>query len=322
MSNKCLVTKLKGSVDNTDLPIFMAFRIDLKPLSGRGGDYCYAAIGSGNSPLTVTSKIPYHLAGGSASTAPVTIPANTIYPFGFFSNEVPEGATEEALVVSGDIYSMTAITFYDTANWFSIKKPDHTSMLYSSNLICDVCGPDEAVKPSVKVFTLNDTTIDGGNYAKVFEHADDLVYLLGVSIGGVKCLVNTADIAGCKNLKYVNTRVNGSVVDLPRSVISLWSPTSATHGNLEDFVEDRRNNGVTEGFLCIHNATTAWNMRYNNTRIINLDPSVMPTTGDTVHNTYFVWTASTMGFTSTKPAGFVDYSSPYPAAVAALNGEI
>ena len=321
MSNNCLVTKLKGTVQNDNLPIFNTIRVDLLSSTSREGESNIILIGTGNETVTITSKVPFHISSPeSQSYYEYTLLVNSLYSIVFISSEVGDQFIKNAVLVSGGIYSLTAFSFYGNCGWFAVSNVDKESLLCSNNIISYVCSFGQRTKQQIEVLTIDDTIITRYNYSSIIPVNNNIKFISGNNINGSPIGVNASDLQKMPVLQKVRVRINGSIVDLPITVNELQSVSSITNGNIEDFVSDRRAKGKTSGYLAIANPNIYWNIYYNGTRIINYPSSVIPM--DENNRTYLVWTESTIQFTDVAPEGFNHYGSIYWATKAVLDGNL
>lgn len=321
--NDCLVTKLKGTVQNDSLPILNTIRIDL--LEAVNGERISTEetllIGTGASPVVINSAVPFHV--GSSSTQAVTnytLNANTLQNFVFVKTEMPTAYTVNAVTISGGIYDLQALMYYLNAGWFNIK--DNDSLKYAAGLLSQTCTPSEKACDTSKIIVIDDK--DAGNnlvsYPSVFTKPmtnTKILWGLNLDAYEAKQLIDNNTIDNVPNVEHLNMRYYGIILNLPLSVKALYTPSSLTTGTLEEFVADRRSKGKTSGVIAFNRPQYTWVVTYNGVAIKDMSQSERPIINDWV---YFVWDVSSMGFASSVPEGFKIYDSLFVATQDAING--
>lgn len=323
MANNCLVTKLKGTVQNGSLPILNTIRIDL--LEAVNGERVVneetLLIATGASPVVITSVVPFHVGNSSTQTVTnYTLAANTLQNFVFIKTEMPTAYTANAVTISGGVYDLQALVYYLNTGWFKIK--DNESLQYAAGLVSQACTPDEEAWNTSKIIAIDDK--DAGNtsvsYPSVLpELMTNIKILWGLNLdgNGNKPIIDNNTIDNIPNVEHLNMRYSGIILSLPLSVKALYTPSSLTTGTLEEFVADRRSKGKTSGCIAFYTPQYTWVVTYQNVAIKDMDTTVRPI----INNwSYFVWDASTMGFVSSVPEGFKTYSGLFGATQDAING--
>ena len=324
MTNNCLLTKLKGTVQNDNLPILNTIRIDL--LEAVNGDRIGAEetliIATSNSPVVVKSTVPFHVGSGtSQAVTEYTINSiNAVQNFIFKKEEMPTAYTVNAVTISGGIYDLQAITYYFNVGWFKIK--DNEGLQYAAGLVSQTCTPSEKACNTSKIIVIDDK--DAGNsfvsYPSVLpELMTNIKILWGLNLdgNGSKPIIDNDTIDNIPNVEHLNMRYNGTILSLPLSAKALYNPSSLTTGTLEEFVADRRSKGKTSGVIAFNTPQYTWVVTYNGVAIKDMSLSERPIINDWA---YFVWDASLMGFASSVPAGFKVYSSLFDATQDAISG--
>lgn len=321
--NDCLVTKLKGTVQNDSLPILNTIRIDLLAAVGgeRLGNTETLLIATGGSSVVINSAVPFHV--GNASTQAVTsytLAANTLQNFVFVKTEMPTAYTANAVTISGGIYDLQALVYYLNVGWFNIK--DNDSLKYASGLVSQACTPDEEAWNTSKIIAIDDK--DAGNspvsYPSVLPESRanaKILWCLNLDANGSKPMLKQEGIENVPNLEHLTARFSGNINELPLSIKALYTPSSVTLGSLEEFVADRRSRGKTSGCIAFYTPQYTWVVTYQDTAIKDLDTTTRPIIDN---YSYFVWDASTMGFASSVPEGFKVYSSLFGATQDAISG--
>lgn len=321
--NDCLVTKLKGTVQNDSLPILNTIRIDLLEAVGneRLGNTETLLIATGDSPVVINSAVPFHV--GSSSTQAVTnytLAGNTLQNLVFVKTEMPTTYIANAVTISGGIYDLQALVYYLNVGWLNIK--DNDSLKYASGLVSQVCTPSENAWDTSKIIAINDK--DAGNntvsYPSVFTKPMTnikMIWGLNMDGNGTKPMVGNNTIDNIPNVEHLIMRYNGTILNLPLSIKALYVTSSLTTGSLEEFVADRRSRGKTSGVIAFYTPQYTWVVTYQGTAIKDLDTTTRPIIDN---YSYFVWDASTMGFASSVPEGFKVYSSLFGATQDAING--
>lgn len=323
MANNCLVTKLKGTVQDGSLPILNTIRVDLLSSDLRIGDIETLLIGTGVSPVVIESQVPFHIGSTSAaSVTQYTIPANTLQNIVFTSSEMPSGALDNAFSIRGGIYGLTSFTYYLNSGWFTIKDADYNSLKFAGDLVNQVCKSKDEAFASVQIITIDDK--DSGNlgqkYPYIFTDTKDTVKILWSlqnTATGIKPMIVKDVTDKLPNVEHLSIRFTGNINTLPLSVKALYAVSSETVGSLEEFVADRRSRGKTSGVLAFYTPQYTWPVTYQGTAIKDMSLSERPIISNW---SYFVWDASAMGFSSSVPEGFTTYDSLFAATRDAING--
>ena len=323
MANDCLVTRLKGTVQNDNLPILNTIRINLLAAGLRIGTEETILIGTGNSAVEIKSQVPFHI--GSASNPAVTqytIPMNYLQNIVFTSSDMPSGAVDNAVTISGGVYDLTSLVYYWYCGWFKINGADYTTLGYAEDLVNQVCTSEIEALDNVEILCIDDK--DAGNNVRTYPNIlpstkTSVKILWGIYIDNVMAtpIIDKNTLAKMPNLEHLNMRFYGNIKDIPLNVKVLYKPSSSTTGTLEEFVADRRSKGETSGVIAFNTPQYTWVVTYNGVAIKDMSQGERPIIDNW---SYFVWDASSMGFASSVPAGFKVYSSLFGATQDAING--
>lgn len=312
MANNCLVTKLKGVVDNNKLPVINTLYLDLLPGMPIGGDVMLV-LTTGEKTVTVTashqmsrSVTPYNL----VTITNEVVPVYTIYTLYVKQEDIGSNGVQKLIKIEGDgIYDFTALVCnYQNLLGMSEKYCSLSSVKYMNNLlkfgVSDYSF--DIVPDSVKLLIsqaknmIDINPLVSKNVQEIQEGT-----ITGMSKATVSIDNRSKNIS---SLLVFNIVIEGNVANLPYNTKVLGTPTSGTQGNLEDFVASARSFDRTSGWLAIKNPNGYWpNLKYTGKTIAQLNQE-NPGTVPVINNVaYLTWDAQSMSWASQQPEGSQRY---------------
>ena len=264
MTNDCLVTKLKGVVNNETLPKFGMITFHV------------------NNPENLTDKMTYFKYADSTEATKNFYEVGSGVTADFITSQIYPRFTGEGYVRVKNKYNITDIVISSRYQSDSVTPSIDMdiSQLSYNNLQSISCTPQglhitnlkdlQILKPTLKGITLNERDI--------------LVHQLSGDISDLAKFVNLETL----NLSYISNKVHGTMEQVATLFPKLNSLGDLTDtkwlaGSIEDFVTVRRSQGVNDGSVY-----TKWgifsNVTFNGEKLKGQD------------NTPFSWTATTITY--------------------------
>ena len=324
MSNtECLITKLKGSFENNNLPIYNHVTFDYMGGISVGNTSLY--IKTGNENVTVKSTVPFkRTVEGDPDQYEYTIPANGQSPF-YFENL---GTNKiERFVSISNMYSIKEVFFNgqdSSVNFVPSIENNLEGMLKFAPLeqIGGFFGSgDLSVIPFPS--TLKNINFEGRGKSAAL----DITPLLECPIQKISVNrdPNTASYAGMalSEATKANTTlrvivyasVRGSITDVPKNIMCLPVGTAAASGSLEDLVSRFNEEGRTERYMALFYINSASNVMYNGKSLkAHLSDGDIPLVQ--IQSNYsaaiLTWDISgNIAFDTSVPLGLEKYTSDY-----------
>ena len=284
---ECLITRLKGSVNNNDLPVFNVLNIVLGTYSGNRDDF-YFRIESGEEPITIKASSGYESLSG-ATVYEYSLPANS-YAEGYLNNVVGNTLSVESVYTFRSIrlnkgFSSAKITGMSSAGEYgSLEKIQLWDNILSVGDLSDFKGL-KAVVLGGNSSTINDMETFAPNNT-------GMVLLNGVT-------VSTSFLSNMADLQNVDI-VKGDVSLLPTGLRRFILDQNGT-GSIDGYVAKLRTAGKTSGSIKMEYAKTASNAYIGDISVKQycIDNSI------TSNTTYLVWDSNTISITEIKPSDYV-----------------
>lgn len=298
MSNNCLVTKLKGAVQNENLPIYNVAFISISSRINNFG--CYFSTGS-NGNVKLTSKVPFLPFGTQTKVIEYTISANSSL---YFTIEASDFTSDEEMK---DLITIE--------NYYNCKMAITYNGNYSKSLFAEL-APYQNVESLLKVCplelasipknnhsidvndatyyltfnNLDDSSANFGNYGKYFM-MPNIEVITGDSSEGALLIDGTDDYSD-SNLLYLGGCFHGQTTHLPYKLRFLYA--AWLQGRIEDFVSMAIAKGRTTGALIVAGLTYGDGVTYNGKTLhTHFNENVLPMLGGGSGAGYcFVWDAA------------------------------
>lgn len=309
MSNNCLVTKLKGVVDNDNLPRLGIVSVDYVSNPDNKQRMTFQ-IFSPTKDVHVKSKVLFKPYGTDLMVTEFTALAGVGVYGTISSSDIPSASVED-IVEFDNMYDLTL--FAVTNRMGKIRPANNIESLYKyANLeIVSLNNDEDFTDIPDSAYGIVFSTMGNGYGIKTF----DLDHILD-NRPNLEALFkpgNDNDMFALKmrknhnshtTMKYSFISLQGNITDLPRnmeavSVISL-------SGNVEDYVARMRELGRTLGFITFFGAYYGM-VKYNNTSLKTLIDN------NTIHNfgtggyytPILTWTADSIAFATSLPEGAI-----------------
>ena len=326
MSNNCLVTKLKGSVQNDNLPRFNQSLLDYL---GRTDSYNSSSVDlmlmvdtSASDPVKVITAVDMHRNTASGELAREF----TINP-GFFNSiqatkeEIGTNPISNLFKIDNGIYDLCKLSIPIGINYAKVKTNLQSILTYGKVYALGLAiGQDNHDFPT-------DISSDIIEYISVICNYDgdqsfnltlpDTAHFPALKVVNVAA-ANSNYAPTVKNIsegvEYIRAcRFNGNISYLPSSLKGTSRQlfnTAKASGTLESFVEKARLSGRTSGYLLMEivNYASATNITLNNVTLANIIASTPPPAVTIGTNNYYVltWDANTISWGDTAPADALD----------------
>lgn len=289
---KCLVTKLKGSVQNNNLPVFNVITLDFAGVSGQS----QLVVGANSENVIVTFAASVHDSSPSgtqiAANTPITVDANTRK--GFFT--VNNQAAVDNFVRIENIYNLESLISTSGFSFNQTAKSGLPSLAYLDNLV-----QFGGMMESINIFNCKKLFLGAVNpNAEYIVEGDTIQYV--TSAGGF-----ISD--GPDSIQKLSMRWKGDVKDFPAQLRYYKQQSGQTFGELANFVAKARLAGRTTGYLVLawlDNGFYDANITLNGVSLKD-NEAVTPVTIDDTSCAVLQWDASTISFGTSKPADFSQY---------------
>lgn len=310
MANDCLVTKLKGEVQNDNLPILgvasFNYGREFAPNDVTNFSFQIGAKAGGN-PIHVTSKVPFLPYGTSNKIYTYTInPGYNLFGTIYLADSDLLSGKVSDIVKIDNMYDATL--FY-LSNGMDVSTPRNNFASINKYAPLEIVSinfnDNTEIADSVYYLLINSipTYTPGMTNVDKFLELDNLEVLRTNVGGGFKIEENHNDNTV---LKYIFGPAAGSLLDLPRN-IEYVGVVGAT-GEITDWVAQMREQGRTSGFVTLTGCNYGY-VTYNGTSLKTLFDN------NTIHDfgTYvgiLVWDADSISWATTVPEGAVIESIP------------
>lgn len=282
MSTNCLVTKIKGSVNNDNLPIFGKVKLLIEHVDNPTVDDKWFVLLAGSSPCKITFVNTAPIVGQYAGETEVTVPANTA-----FVQNIDLSGNNIAIIV--DAYSMAGFQQKHV-----IDIVDYRSLKYGDFINGDYSGNNSDVKNKI---------------AEIFNTRTGIKYLSNIPVSDETVVRNAATLISCRvtdpilikdatNLLSCEIMMTGNIEYIPASIKNLGINNNVT-GSVTALVNKFRAAGRTSGKIRVIWLTTNPYLTIDNgsgTEILVSEYVIahgLPQQAES----YLYWTADTMGIT-------------------------
>lgn len=290
---KCLVTKLKGSVQNNNLPVFNVITLDFAGVSG----HAQLVVGANSEKVIVTFAAPVHDAAMSgeliAANTPITVNANTRRSFFTVENQ----AAVDNFVRIENIYNLESLISNSSFSFNQTTKSGLPSLAYLDNLV-----QFGGIIESNTIFNCKKLYL--GTYNPNTEYivgGDTIQYVISNGL-----VLDAPD-----SVQKISAKWKGDVKDFPAQLRYYRMETGQTFGELANFVTKARLAGRTTGYLVLkwtNNGFYMANVTLNGVSLKD-NEAVTPVTIENGACAVLQWDASTISFGTSKPADFSQYEA-------------
>lgn len=313
----CLVTQLKGNVDNNNIPKFDTVFVDY--LGGWTTGNLRFYITAGTKPVTVKSKKQFYVdTTHTSAVTETTIQPNTACMMEYEASDIGTNPVSKIIEIRG-IYNLKKIgqsTSSILFNKYFDFTPTNTngipSLLNYAPLDCFqgyIGNFDLIEKQNLQYAVIyNDYDTNGLNVDK-FVKSDRLQILSVItytSNNAPSLIVSDGSISNCSSLKVLYARYKGELKDLPAN-LKLLVTGSTTTGSIEDYVNKCISSGRNSGRIILRLPIP--NVTYNNIPLTteNISEKFYDTS---VYWTVVSWTNGILNpLSGEKPS---DFSTYYP----------
>lgn len=271
----CLVTQLKGNVDNNNIPKFDTAFVDYFGGWTTGNLRFY--IVTGTKPVTVKSKKQFYV--GTTHTSAVTetiIQPNTASLMEYEASDIGTDPVSKIIEING-IYNLKKIGMSVVTNNF-VKYFDFTPTNINgiSNLLN--YAPLDCFEGYIGIENFDLIEEQNLQYAVIFNDSGTkelnidkfvksdrlqmLEALTYTTATAGSIIVSDGSISNCTSLKVLNARYKGELKDLPVNLELLSAVGSYTTGSIEDYVNKCILSGRTSGRIILRLSLN--NATYNN----------------------------------------------------------
>lgn len=322
MSNNCLVTKLKGTISNDNLPILNTAFIDYFGKTVSANTTLVFIIESGEEPVKIKFNRTFHMGNPSGPTVSgwITLAANTKQSYSVTTDEIGVESISKIIEIK-NIYKLKRLACETTPFFFNLDASHGLNSVidYDNNL--EVFGgrfeltqlPQNMVDiPYILLNTTNRSNpfnIDNLGDCKVIYN-----YIIN-STGetGNQSTLLTEFTALNSKLEASNLRFKNDIVNLPINTKVMLANNSDLTGSIESYVTRVRGLGRTSGSMALQSARFGNTVTFNGTSIVTQFANNTLPYNTTYDCAYLTWTASTIEFTAAKPAELNDiYPIPTP----------
>lgn len=317
MTQNCLVTKLKGTVQNNTLPEINTIYLDMHPVEKQGNSesvYGLLMIETGSDSITIISKVPFKL-NVSATTeyTELNMLANNCYAFVFNKNKISE-TIKECVKITGNIYTLKSICCYGAGSLFdfnasvrnnfkAFKYAENMHIIeYTEELHDDL--PEHILGLVCSVYDSVPTDL-----TKILSKWPNLKAIFyGTYLSGQTTIaLSINETITNSNIEVFGVRLSGNIAELPVTIRIISQSCSTLTGSLEDFVASMRERGRTNSYLQIY-SNSIWRFTYNGKAISEYDQTEL----NYIDNyCYLTWNETDMWFATTKPSDAMSVQTPY-----------
>ena len=340
MRENCLVTKLVGTVQNPNLPVFNTAFFDWRGFDGVVGEQSVAFVvgvsDEATNPVVITSKSDMHLdAATGPATRTVSIAPGTKRVVMFKVADVGINPIKDFVTIE-NIYDLDKLGSYGRPELaFYITPTEHNgleSVLGYAPLdsfggylpIVDdtiALSKDYARLKAIALSVMN--TVESYLYYITPETALTNCQWLAAetNVLGYQPVLKVSDIAAMTDIRYINNvRCEGNVVDLPTKLEYIGGlNTSLANGEIDDYIENCRNNPErNKNWLALavsdFAASTVTFKGALLSTYVSTEPGAptIPVINVEGRDYYIIeWDASTSGWATVAPADF----RPQPSSI-------
>lgn len=317
----CLVTKLKGSVQDNNLPELNTIYFDYvgSKLSSVTSDRCFIYLTTGGYPVNYTLKTAMHKDSTTGTLVTEgTVAANSNLILTALISDLGTSDIKEFLKLDGGVYdivklAMPGFSFVCALDFAPTKRNNIQCLQYAENLLC-YGGLDvdfNVVPNTVKCLSIGNTkdvnsiSLDGCPSGVQIIVASKL--LNGVLNGQI--FIMSEYTKSLQDLRVINGRVSGLITNAPTSLRSIAMNGSAMTGAIEDWVALARAAGRTTGCIAFRSPDSAWNITYGGVALKNAGVPKVNDWG------YLTWTSDSMSWESSQPEGMAQYTTDIPSII-------
>lgn len=309
MSNNCFVTKLKGVVDNDNLPRLGIVSVDYVSNPDNKKRMVFQ-IFSPTKDVHVKSKALFKPYGTDIKVTEYTALAGVGIYATIVASDIPSANVED-IVEFDNMYDLTL--FIVTNRMGKIRSANNIESLYkyASLEIVSLNNDEDFTDIPDSAYGIVFSTMGNGYSTKTF----DFDHILD-NRPNLEALFKPDDdndmfaLKMSKNhnshttMKYSFISLEGNITDLPRNMEAV--NVISLSGNVEDYVARMRELGRTSGFITFFDANYGY-VKYNNTTLKALIDN------NTIHNfatggyytTILTWTADSIAFATSLPEGAI-----------------
>lgn len=315
MINNCLVTKLKGAVQNENLPIYNVAFFSITDRTQIIS--AYFATGN-NGSVKITSKVPFLPFGTQTKVTERTISANSLL---FFTIAVSDFTSDEEmkdLITIENYYNCTIATLYAGIFYKSLlAELDQYQNVESLLKVCPIelaCVPknNHSIDINDAAYYLmfnnpDDGYLHPGDYDKYMKRPN-IEVITGASADGAMYVDGTEDYSDSE-LLYLGGCFSGDTTHLPYNLRFLY--VASLKGSIENFVTMARGKGRTTGALVLGGIVFGDGVTYEGKTIhTHYDEGVLPLVEGGA-GYCFVWDAAgNITLSDTMPSGYEVFVVP------------
>lgn len=296
----CLVTKLKGSVQNDNLPVYNTITLDYKnPINKSTSIMLRAPQGK---TITVKAKVPFHVGHGSyASVSEFTFNDGGIYAVIYVAGELGEEQITSLLSIEG-FYDLDIFAIVQNCDMFNLNTDIKTNLesLLLQDMQC-INWYAEDIPDSIPS-TVKYLYIDIAGTGQIEKNIPYNVDILSSARYGDKQTYNINALKDNVYIECINARLSGNITSLPKNTKCIGIGTSALSGSIEDLVNRMRELGRTSGSIGFLNFN--WQFTYNNSTVGSQRTETIPVVDGYL---YLTWDANSITWASAKPAELNNY---------------
>ena len=303
MSNNCLVTKLKGEVQNDNLPRLGIASFDMK----KTGDTVVFQIASPTAAVHVKSKVLFTPYGTSTKVYEYTTnPGTSIY--GTIADSDIPGNVGDIItdaIEADNMYSLNLMYLYLGKQCAMTERNNLKSTYkYAPIEIASVAYDDPYIELNDACYYLNIIN-KGGAFLYHIKKEDylDSNSLEVIRVTGLNGFRFDNDHSNNTTLKHLYSLISGSIMHLPLNIE--YFGNTGGRGEIVDWVEQMRSKGRTSGFCTIYGNDYGL-ITYNGTPLKTLFDN------NTIHNFanddrkgILVWDANTISWATEVPEGAI-----------------
>ena len=302
MSNDCLVTKLKGEVQNDNLPKLGIASFDIKKSSSN----IAFQIASPTVAVHVKSKMPFTPYGSSVKVYEyTTTPGVSVY--GTIANSDIPGNVGDIITDAIECDNMYALNLMYIATGgqhvMTIRNNLKSTYKYAPIEIASINKDDAGLEFNDALYYIN---IEGGDSYSDNTNGDE--YLEITTIESIRCSnAGGFNIANNHNanthVKYIFASSVGYLTDLPLNLEFIYA--TSIKGEIVDFVDHLRGLGRTSGFITLGSIHYSI-VTYNGTQVRTLvENNTIHNFDDTGMTTILTWDANSITWATEVPEGAV-----------------
>lgn len=298
MANECLVTKLKGSVQNDNLPVLNQIKFNI---NSQGGTAVYIMMGGDNKTIHINSTVELHQ--NSPSGAAITsadISSNMTRAYYTTSGQAAQGV----ITITGDIYDILSFAVNNEMS-FQQNSGIESSKYFKAEGLCIPGRKDITLaNTNVKICKI---TKDGVDFSEI---PDNIKFIyVEPTIDNINWYALTDNDGSAKThnaVEGIRGRVLFSLEDCPTNLKVIYSNTSGTDGSVEAYIAKCVASGRTSGTVAIYPYVN--NITYNGTVLSELvTAGTIPLVRATYENVPYIvvsWEGNTISFLNSLPTEY------------------